>query len=125
MQCSTYPISSTCCIVWYHIQSYYLNVTIVLFGGHLGLSQVLLANPAGIENLVLHLEHVLGGLAGGLHIDRGEPLGQPPHRVVHRPGPASVLRIGRLVRGCVGGRTRPRPRLLDATARNAARLLFP
>ena len=64
MQCSTYPISSTCCIVWYHIQSYYLNVTIVLFGGHLGLSQVLLANPAGIENLVLHLEHVLGGLAG-------------------------------------------------------------
>ena len=91
----------------------------VLFGlARLGL----LRHPGHAEHLVLHLEHVLGRLAGGLHVDRGEPLGQPPHGVVHRPAPAPVLRVRRLIRPRRAG---SRPRLLDAAPSDAARVLLP
>ena len=79
-------------------------MTMVLFRGRFLARLCLLRYPAHAEHLILHLKHVLGRLAGGLHVDRGEPLGQPPHRVVHRPAAAPVLRVWRLIRGPGGGR---------------------
>ena len=57
--------------------------------------QHLLPVTGAVEHLVLH-EDLLGGLAGGLHVDDREPLRQFPDGVVHR-APTAVIRLRRLI----------------------------